>query len=89
LLLQRTPVFRRRLARRPHYSDAERAAFALAETVTRLSDRADPAPDDIWNECTRHYDGKSLTALVIAIADINVWNRLKVAARQVAGQWKP
>jgi AhpD family alkylhydroperoxidase len=73
----------------PYYSDAERAALALAEAVTRLSDRADPVPDEVWEECTRHYDGKSLAALVIAIANINVWNRLNVATRQVAGQWKP
>lgn len=73
----------------PYYSDAERAALALTEDVTRLSDRADPVPDEVWEECTRHYDGKSLAALVIAIANINVWNRLNVATRQVAGQWKP
>ncbi|MBY2905433.1 MULTISPECIES: carboxymuconolactone decarboxylase family protein [Rhizobium] len=73
----------------PYYSDAERAALGLAEAITRLSDRADPVPDDIWDEATRHYDGKSLAALVIAIANINVWNRLNVATRQVAGQWKP
>ncbi|MBY2933211.1 carboxymuconolactone decarboxylase family protein [Rhizobium leguminosarum] len=73
----------------PYYSDAERAALGLAEAITRLSYRADPVPDDIWDEATRHYDGKSLAALVIAIANINVWNRLNVATRQVAGQWKP
>ncbi|MDV4178483.1 carboxymuconolactone decarboxylase family protein [Rhizobium brockwellii] len=73
----------------PYYSDAERAALGLTEAITRLSDRADPVPDDIWDEATRHYDGKSLAALVIAIANINVWNRLNVATRQVGGQWKP
>ena len=73
----------------PYYSDAERAALALTEAVTRLSDRADPVPDEVWEECTRHYDGKSLAALVIAIANINVWNRLNIATRQIAGAWKP
>ncbi|QIO55240.1 carboxymuconolactone decarboxylase family protein (plasmid) [Rhizobium leguminosarum bv. trifolii] len=73
----------------PYYSDAERAALGLTEAITRLNDRADPVPHDIWDEATRHYDGKSLAALVIAIANINVWKRLNVATRQVAGQWKP
>ncbi|NLS04307.1 carboxymuconolactone decarboxylase family protein [Rhizobium sp. P32RR-XVIII] len=73
----------------PYFSDAERAALALTEAVTRLSDRADPVPDGIWDEATRHFDGKSLAALVIAIANINVWNRLNVATRQIAGEWKP
>ncbi|MBX5151384.1 carboxymuconolactone decarboxylase family protein [Rhizobium lentis] len=73
----------------PYYSEAERAALALTEAVTRTSDRADPVPDEIWDEATRHYDGRSLAALVIAIANINVWNRLNIATRQVAGAWKP
>jgi AhpD family alkylhydroperoxidase len=73
----------------PYYSDAERAALALAEATTRLSDRADPVPDAVWNEAARHYDEKGLAALVLAIATINVWNRLNAATRQVAGQWKP
>ncbi|MBB3914479.1 carboxymuconolactone decarboxylase family protein [Rhizobium fabae] len=73
----------------PYFSDAERAALALTEAVTRVSDRADPVPDEIWDEATRHYDGRSLAALVIAIANINVWNRLNIATRQIAGAWKP
>lgn len=71
----------------PYFSDAERAALELTEAVTRLSDRADPVPDAIWNEAARHYDEKALGALVLAIATINVWNRLNVATRQVAGEW--
>ncbi len=73
----------------PYFSDQERTALALTEAVTRLSDRADPVPDEIWDEATRHFDGKSVAALVIAIANINVWNRLNVATRQIAGEWKP
>jgi AhpD family alkylhydroperoxidase len=75
----------------PYFTEAERAALALTEAVTRLSDRADPVPDDIWDEAARHYDEPALAALIIAIASINVWNRLNVATRQVAGsvQWEP
>jgi len=61
--------------------------LALTEAVTRLSDRADPVPDEIWDEAVRHYDEPALAALIIAIASINVWNRLNVATRQVAGEW--
>jgi len=71
----------------PYFSDAERAALALTEAVTRLSDRPDPVPDDIWDEAAHHYDEPALAALVIGIATINVWNRLNVATRQVAGEW--
>jgi AhpD family alkylhydroperoxidase len=72
----------------PYFSDAERAALALTEALTRLSDRADPVPDAIWNEVARHYDEPTLALLVLAIANINVWNRLNVAVRQPAGVWK-
>jgi AhpD family alkylhydroperoxidase len=71
----------------PYFSDAERAALALTEAVTRISDRPDPVTDDVWGEAARHYDEPALAALVIAIANINIWNRLNVATRQVAGEW--
>jgi AhpD family alkylhydroperoxidase len=71
-----------------HFSDAERAALALTDAVTRLSDRTDPVPDEVWQEAARHYDERGLAALLIAIATVNVFNRLNVATRQVAAEWK-
>ena len=70
----------------PYFSDAERAALALTEAVTRLSDREDPVPDEIWNEAARHYDEQGLAALILTIATTNLWNRLNATTRQVAGQ---
>jgi alkylhydroperoxidase family enzyme len=40
----------------------------------------------VWEDAAHHYDEQELAALVLAIASINVWNRLNVATRQVAGQ---
>jgi AhpD family alkylhydroperoxidase len=71
----------------PYYSDAERAALALTEAITRIADRPDPVPDDVWNEATRHYSPAALSALVLSVSVINVWNRLNAATRQVAGAW--
>jgi len=68
----------------PYFTGAERAALALTEAVTRLSDRSDPVPDAIWEDAARHYDEPALASLILAIASINVWNRLNVATRQVA-----
>lgn len=70
----------------PYYDDAERAALALAEAVTRLADQAEAVPDDLWEEAARHYDEPQLGALVMTIAGVNLWNRLNVTTRQVAGQ---
>lgn len=72
----------------PYFTEAERAALALAEAVTRIADRPDPVPDAIWDEATRHYDEAAMADLLLDIASINVWNRLNVATRQVAGVWR-
>lgn len=73
----------------PYFTDAERAALALTEAGTRLADREDPVTDQVWAEAAVHYDDKQLAGLVLAIANINVWNRLNTATRQVAGNWRP
>lgn len=70
----------------PYFDDAERAALALTEAVTRLADRAEPVPDATWKEAERHYDETQLGALVLTIANVNLWNQLNVTTRQVAGQ---
>src|SRR5260221_1481145 len=70
----------------PYFTDAERAALALGEAVTRLADRADPVPDEIWDEATKHFDEKGLAALVVLIAATNFANRVNVTTRQIPGQ---
>src|SRR5438093_9175609 len=69
----------------PYFTDAERAALALTEAATRLSDRANPVPDEIWEEATRHYDEKGLAALLLMIGVTNLFNRLNPPTRQLAG----
>jgi AhpD family alkylhydroperoxidase len=71
----------------PYYSEAERAALALTEAATRLADRADAVPDDVWQEAARHYSEVGLAGLVLSIGAINLWNRLNCATRQVSGAW--
>ena len=70
-----------------YFTEAERAALALTEAATRLADRPDPVPDDVWDNAARHYDDGQLAALVLAIAAINTWNRLNVTTRQIGGDW--
>ncbi|HEY5928535.1 MAG TPA: carboxymuconolactone decarboxylase family protein [Kofleriaceae bacterium] len=69
----------------PFFSDAERAALALAEAVTRVADETDRVPDAVWNEAARHFDERTLAWLVVHISVTNLYNRLNVATRQVAG----
>jgi AhpD family alkylhydroperoxidase len=71
----------------PYFTDAERAALALAEAATRLADRPDPVPDEIWEQAAAHYDERGLAALVLMIGVTNLFNRLNATTRQVAGAW--
>ena len=71
----------------PYFSDAERAALALTEAATRLADRPDPVPDEIWDAAAAHYDEKGLAAIVFMIALTNLFNRVNATTRQVAGAW--
>lgn len=62
------------------YADRERAAFALTEAVTLIGN--DGVPDDVWAQAQRHFDDAGLVHLLLAIATINVWNRLAVSTHQ-------
>ncbi len=68
-----------------YFSEPERAVLALTESATRLSDRADAVPDDVWEQAAKYFDEPALATLVLAIAMINFWNRLNAATKQVAG----
>ena len=67
------------------FTDAERAALALAESMTRLADRPDPVPDDVWDEAAKHFDEKQLAGLVLWVATTNLFNRINAATKQPAG----
>ncbi|MGW7363274.1 carboxymuconolactone decarboxylase family protein [Streptomyces sp. NPDC054841] len=69
----------------PYFSDAERAALALTEAATRLSDRSDPVPDAVWDDAADHYDEQQLAAIILMIGTTNLFNRLNATTRQVAG----
>jgi AhpD family alkylhydroperoxidase len=67
------------------FTDAERAALALAECMTRLADRPDPVPDQVWEEAAKHFDEKQLAGLVLWVATTNLFNRLNATTKQPAG----
>ena len=67
------------------FTDAERAALALTEAATRLADRADAVPDEIWQEATRHYDENGLAAIILMIATTNMFNRINATIKEPAG----
>jgi len=70
----------------PYFTARERAALAFAEAVTRVADRPDPVPDELWNEVASVFSNREIAALLFAIGTINVWNRINAAIRQPAGR---
>ncbi|GGL33226.1 alkyl hydroperoxide reductase AhpD [Planomonospora parontospora subsp. antibiotica] len=71
----------------PHYTDAERAALELAEAATRLADRTDAVPDEVWDAAADHFDERQLASILLLIAVTNLFNRLNAPIRQIAGTW--
>jgi AhpD family alkylhydroperoxidase len=63
----------------PFFDERERAALALTDAVTRLGEHG--VPDDVWDAAAAVWSTKELADLVMAIATINVWNRIAVTTR--------
>ena len=68
----------------PLFTEAERAALALTEAVTRIADNPDGVSDAVWADAARCYDERQLAGILLEIAAINAWNRMNVATRQLA-----
>jgi AhpD family alkylhydroperoxidase len=62
------------------FSEQEQAALALTEAVTRIGEHG--VPDEVWARASKHFDSEVMVSLLVAIATINVWNRLAVSTRQ-------
>ena len=71
----------------PFFTPAERAALALTESMTRLSEGSPRVPDQVWDRAARHFDQETLAQLVMLIATINAWNRIGVGTRMVPESW--
>ncbi|AEW03426.1 carboxymuconolactone decarboxylase [Niastella koreensis] len=71
----------------PYYTEAERAALAYTEAVTKIPQT--DVTDEIFNELSRHFDKAQIADITMAILAINSWNRLNVAFRTIPGGYKP
>ncbi|HEU5473480.1 MAG TPA: carboxymuconolactone decarboxylase family protein [Actinophytocola sp.] len=71
------------------FTDAERAALALAEEGTRLADVHSGVTEDTWAAVRKYYDDDQVAALIMGIALINAFNRMNVIAGTPAGDYQP
>lgn len=67
------------------FTDAERAALALTEAATRIADRPDAVPDDIWEEAADNFSEPALAAVILMIATTNFFNRINTIIKEPAG----
>ncbi|GIJ30579.1 alkyl hydroperoxide reductase AhpD [Micromonospora qiuiae] len=70
----------------PFYTNAERAALALAEAATRLQDGAQGVTDEIWEEVNAHFTEEQVGAINLEIALTNFFNRINRTINEPAGQ---
>jgi len=71
----------------PFFTEAERAGLARAEALTNI--QQGHAPDDVYEELTRHFSEKDIVSLSLAITTINAWNRIAIGFRAPAGTYQP
>jgi AhpD family alkylhydroperoxidase len=71
------------------FTEAERAALALAEEGTRLADAHHGVSDQTWAQVREHYDDEQIAALISLVALINAANRFNVIVRNPAGAYEP
>jgi AhpD family alkylhydroperoxidase len=71
----------------PYYTERERAALEWTEAVTLVADGH--VPDAVFEAVRPSFDERELGDLTFAIAAINAWNRLSIAARITPGTYQP
>lgn len=71
----------------PFFSERERAALALTESVTLLSESE--VSEEVYEHAAKHFDQRELAELIWAITAINAWNRIAITSGAVPGSYKP
>jgi len=65
----------------PLFSDRERAALNLTDTITNVSQAG--VPDEAYLEAAEHFQSDHLAQLILAIVAINAWNRIAIASAMI------
>ena len=71
----------------PFYSERERAALALTDAITRITEGH--VPDAVFERARAHFNEQELIALVFTLITINAWNRLAITMRVEVGNYQP
>jgi AhpD family alkylhydroperoxidase len=72
----------------PFFTAAERSAFALTESMCRLSEGGTRVADEVWAAATEHFTAEQLAQLVMVITTINAWNLVCVTVRMIPESYR-
>lgn len=70
----------------PYYTEAEQAVLEFTEALTLVSTQG--VTDAIFERMKQHYSEQQIMDLTLAVAQINVWNRINNVAQTVPGNYQ-
>ena len=71
----------------PYYTERERAALALTEAITLVSESR--VGDDVYEQAAKQFTEEELAQLISLVVTINAWNRIAVTTRITPGEYEP
>jgi AhpD family alkylhydroperoxidase len=71
----------------PFFTECERAALAMTEAITLLSEGH--VPDVVYERAGKSFSQEELANLALAIIAINGWNLLAITFRWIPGEYQP
>ncbi|MFD9947836.1 carboxymuconolactone decarboxylase family protein [Nonomuraea sp. NPDC059023] len=77
----------------PYFTDAERVALELVESVLTPSPSGERVPDELYTRASLHYDEKALATLIMAIGQVCFFLPLALIGKPLPGvspsdQWR-
>ena len=69
------------------FNESERVALEVTEAITKLEDRYNSLPDELWSKFEGSFNEKERAALVLYISVMNMFTRINVATRQITADW--
>jgi AhpD family alkylhydroperoxidase len=78
----------------PYFTEAERVALELVESVLTPSPAGERVPDELYDRASQLYDDKALATLIMAIGQVCFFLPLALIGRPLPGvspaeQWRP
>jgi AhpD family alkylhydroperoxidase len=71
----------------PVYSEEEKAVLNLTDTLTKISDKQPEEIDHAYAVMAKHFTKQEIANFILAICQINSWNRIAITFGTVPGSY--